>query len=218
MLKNTVNKRLLNILRKINNDNFFKDYYLVGGTALSLQIGHRISEDLDFFSFKGLENNLLYDHVRSNICKDIEITNQSGRILQLYSKKENIKIDFVNEPYKPIENILNIDGIKLLGLNDISAMKIAAIGQRGNQAKDFVDVYFLLNYMSMDKIMENFKKRCKITDILHYIRSLIYFDDVKNVSWEEVKYIGDKLTPNKVKAKIVNEVKKYKESIDADCV
>jgi hypothetical protein len=54
--KHTVSKPLLNLLKDLQKDNVFKDYFLVGGTALSLQIGHRISVDIDLFTNNELNN------------------------------------------------------------------------------------------------------------------------------------------------------------------
>ena len=88
-------------------------------------------------------------------------------------------------------------------------MKIAAAGQRGNEAKDYFDIYHLLKYIPIEKMFENFKIKYQMNDILHYIRSVIYFDDVPENSWKALKPIGEIVSINMIKDKLIREVTDY---------
>jgi len=204
-----INDYLLKTLKIIQNDKLFDDFYLVGGTALSLQLGHRVSDDIDLFTDKNMNRDAIYDYLRININKDIKIVNNEGSIFQLYIEKERLKLDFVKLPYNLIDPLIKTEGVRLAGKNDISAMKIAATGQRGNEAKDYFDLYYLLKDMSIDKMFENFKKKYQMNDILHYVRSVIYFDDVPEKSWKALKPIKDKVSITMIKNKLINEVTDY---------
>jgi predicted nucleotidyltransferase component of viral defense system len=121
-------------------------------------IGHRISDDIDLFTNATIKKEAILDFLHSNISNDIKVVNNGEKIFQLYSDKIKLKIYFVQVPYPLINPLIDDDGIRLVSMDDISAMKISATGTRGNEAKDFVDLYYILKYMSIDTIFENFKK------------------------------------------------------------
>jgi len=77
-----IKEYLLNTLNIIKNDKLFDDFYLVGGTALSLQLGHRVSDDIDLFTNKSMHREAIFDFLRININKDIKIINNEGSIFQ----------------------------------------------------------------------------------------------------------------------------------------
>jgi hypothetical protein len=191
----------------------FNSYNLVGGTALSLQIEHRISTDIDLFTEGKLNKDEILDFARK-IDKNVEIQNSSGIIFQIFYPNSNpekvLKMDFVNYEFPLLEPLVeNDDGIRLVGKNDISAMKMSAAGTRGYEARDFIDLYYLLKEIPMEKIVENFKKKYNTDNIQHYLRSLNYFDDVSKESWQSIKMIHDKLSVDDVKKTIDFEVNKY---------
>jgi hypothetical protein len=202
-----ISKDLWEALIKIQSDNMFKDYYLAGGTAFSLHIGHRISTDIDLFSKSELNKEETINFIKENISNDVIITNESKNILQLLVD-DKTKIDFVKYPYDLLDTLIKTEGIRLIDKNDISAMKISAIGTRGDEAKDFVDIFYMMKYMSLEKMFENFQKKYNTNDILHYKRSLVYFDDVPEESWENIKMLYDKLSIREVKKTITDEVSK----------
>ena len=193
-----ISEDLWNALLKFQSNILFNDYYLVGGTAFSLQIGHRISTDIDLFSKLKIKKDEILNFVEKNISKNIDVTNSSNSIFQIVIDKKT-KIDFVEYPYDLLDPLIKTDGIRMIGKNDISAMKISAVGTRGNEAKDFIDVYYLLKYMPIEKMFENFKKKYNTDDIEQYKKSLVYFDEVPMSSWKDVKLINDKLSEKEVK-------------------
>lgn len=187
----TVYPQTLGLLKKLQREDFFAGLRLVGGTALALQIGHRISVDLDLFGeLKG-----------DNISLNKKLTAQ-GQI-QLIQQTENIhiysidsiKVDIVNYPYPWLKPALNIDGLLLATIEDIAAMKLAAITGRGSK-KDFIDLYFILQRFNLAEILEFYSEKYPDGSVFLVLRSIAYFDDAEeelmpkmliDISWEEVK-------------------------------
>ena len=196
-------------LCKFQNEKIFESYNLVGGTALSLQIEHRISTDIDLFT----ENKLNRDeilHFARKIDKNVEVINNSGAIFQILYPEKQLKIDFVNYEFPLLEPLVeNNEGIRLVGKNDISAMKMSAAGTRGYEARDFVDLYYLLKEIPIENIVDNFKRKYNTNNIQHYLRSMNYFNDVNEESWKSIKMIHDQLSVNNVKETLNSEVNKY---------
>jgi predicted nucleotidyltransferase component of viral defense system len=181
-------------------DPLLNDFYLVGGTALSLQIGHRISVDIDLFT------NLPFDSIML-----------SAELKQKYSFKENqnrgyflqgqingVKVDILKYPYKPLSPIIEIENIRMVVPADISSMKMAAITNRGRK-RDFIDLFFLLKQFSLKQIIDWYQQKYD-AEVFMLLQSLVYFDDadedidlnmIKPLDWEEVK------------KEIATQVKKY---------
>ena len=131
-------------MERINGCEFINDFYLAGGTALALLIGHRQSIDFDFFSNTKFSNLKILDSL-NEILKDdeqIEIKEQDEDTLILFIN--NVKLSFFFYSHKLLgEKITILNNINLASLKDILAMKLIAISQRGTK-KDFIDMYFLL--------------------------------------------------------------------------
>jgi predicted nucleotidyltransferase component of viral defense system len=199
-----VDIELIHLLQKLQKNKAFDNYYLVGGTALALQIGHRISEDIDLFTNIDLDKNSIQTNLNLIKKKSFTIINESFAMFQ--TLVDEIKVDFVSFPYKPIEKVKCEDGIKYLGLKDISAMKLHAVSNRGTEAKDFIDIYYLLKEMSLKEMFENYMKKYMVDSVLHIKKSLIYFDDIKKSSWDSIKMVKDKVDSLKVKKTLETEL------------
>src|SRR3989338_8551500 len=122
--------------------NQFKDFYLVGGTALALQIGHRISVDFDFFSKEELPADLLRK-VRRTFPK-IPIKTTYHVLEQLNILVDGIKTTFFYYPYPLVKQTALYKGVPMASIPEIAAMKAFSIGKRLSY-KDYVDWYFLLS-------------------------------------------------------------------------
>lgn len=119
----------------------FKGFYLVGGTALALQIGHRVSVDFDFFCFEELAANLLSRVKRVFLGHAIMVTYAAPEQLNLVL--DNVKVTFFYYPYPAVEPLVMYKNIALASVDEIAAMKAFAVGKR-IAYKDYVDWYFLL--------------------------------------------------------------------------
>ena len=119
----------------------FKKFYLVGGTALALQIGHRISVDFDFFSEEELPARLLERVKRLFSTSSIQVTYRSPE--QLNVLIDGVKATFFYYPYPIVEPLRTYQHIAIASVSEIAAMKAISIGGRLSY-KDYVDWYFLL--------------------------------------------------------------------------
>jgi predicted nucleotidyltransferase component of viral defense system len=202
------------ILKELQKSEVFNNYFLVGGTALSLQLGHRMSDDIDLFTRHNIEKDEIMDFLNTNYNGKYQIVNIQNIIFQVII--EGIKVDFVKYNYELIEDIKTEEGIKYLGKKDISAMKLMAIANRGDQAKDFIDIYYLLNEIPLDNMFEYYKQKYKQNDISPIKKSLVYFDDVTESNWNSVKLLHDRLSVDEIKSKIIDEMNKYNKNITGE--
>ena len=169
---------------------------LAGGTAIALQIGHRISVDLDFFTTKPFKVEA--------IISDIIKTENSFRILSesedhLTADVGGVKVSLFRYEYPFLQKPLIFENARIAGLPDIAAMKIIAINQRGTR-RDFIDLYCILQELPFHKIACHMVKRFGKERInpVNIGKSLVYFSDAesepeprylegKTVRWEAVK-------------------------------
>ena len=181
----------MGILKNITAISELSGFNLAGGTSLALQIGHRISVDLDFFGNRPFETQEILDLLQP--VGQVRILSQSKNILVL--NVEGVKVDFVNYRYPLIREVLQIESLRLLDLPDIAAMKLAAIAGRGRK-KDFIDIYFLLKKYSLAQLFEFYNAKYEDGSIFMVSRSITYFDDAdkdedlmifKKVSWQTIK-------------------------------
>lgn len=182
---------LLTHLQKIKGLNRSR---LVGGTGLSLQMGHRKSVDLDFFAYELKEDFLSILASIKNEGFKVEIRSQSSNIL--ITMIENVKVDIVNYPYPWIDKQISEDNIILASDKDIAAMKLSAITNRGSK-KDFIDLYYLLKKYSLEKMLSFYSKKYNDGSDFMVLKSLTYFDDAeieappllfdKSITWENIK-------------------------------
>lgn len=173
-----------------------RGFYLAGGTALALQLGHRTSLDFDFYineEFKWEELKTQFEAVGG---KEIIIDTDTfhGEIYQ-------VSVSGFYYPYPLVGEFVNFETLKLASLEDIAAMKVIAVIQRARQ-RDFFDLYYLIKLLGLEKIIQIvyekypwYKENNKII-----ITALTYFEEAendddlsrvnildKNVTWELVK-------------------------------
>jgi hypothetical protein len=178
----TVEPASLELVRKLQQMQGFKDFLLVGGTALSLQLGHRKSVVIDLSS---------QQHFQAETCATLLEENYDFQLLYLQSNTlkgiiGEIFIDIVTHNYPLISDVVLFEGIRMASLQDIAAMKVNAISGTGTRIKDFIDIYFLLKTMSFQAIIESFKKKYGARNEFHAIKSLTYFDGVDLQTWPEM--------------------------------
>lgn len=159
---------LKNITHKYN-------FVLAGGTALALQIGHRISVDLDFFSEKSFSTDALYREFQRAGLKPIIQQETEGTLTAMVS---GVKVSILHYPYPFLDKKLHWKGVDITGVIDIAAMKVMAIVQRGAK-RDFVDLYFILKDIPFRKIAENMVQRYGVDRInpVNIGKAIVYFSD-----------------------------------------
>lgn len=186
-----VSSEALELLKEIQDQPFLKDFYLVGGTALALNFGHRVSVDLDFFTEKEFDTNLLVESAKENF--PVKILSQAKNSLTMDVR--SVKTDFIRHNYSLLNPIQEKDGIKIASVEDLAAMKFNSTMNRGSK-KDFYDIVELLIHFSMEDLIAFHSKKYDFNSQLILLKSLVYFDDaelepdpvsLRPLSWTSVK-------------------------------
>ena len=188
-------------LKKLSRLPLPSNFYLSGGTALALHLGHRQSEDLDFFSPTEFDPESLHRLLESHFTLS-DITLDQGT-LNCFS--DQVKLQFLHYPYRSLEKPQIFSRLNVSSVPDIACTKLITISARGSK-KDFIDLYFLLQTYSLDQLLGLLTQKYHGVgyNLLHVLKSLVYFDTAEeqplpkmhqDVSWAEVK----KLITTKVK-------------------
>ncbi len=184
-------------------------WYLAGGTALALQVGHRQSVDLDFFTTKAVFNQRSTELALTE-TKSWETTRQDqGTLFGLLKKA---KMSLIAYPFfLPSKNVLTCGTVRVLHPSDIAVMKIIAVSQRGRK-RDFLDLYwYCMNRESLkDVIIRIFHQYPQRHDSAHIIKSLMYFVDAES---DPMPTIFFKATWTGIKAFFRREVPKLARSL-----
>jgi Nucleotidyl transferase AbiEii toxin, Type IV TA system len=203
----TVTRATLELLKELMTLPELKQFGLVGGTNLSLRFGHRLSIDLDLFTNEPFDTEKIYNKLEARF-PSILLSSQSDTMLFLYI--ENVKIDMVLLPYPYIYPIEEIEGIRLVSVQDIAAMKLSAIARRGVK-KDFWDIAELLDVYSLDEMIDFYKAKYSSRDLFHLMRAIVFFNDaesqkdpdpLKITTWKLVKSKVEKAVTLYLKRKI----------------
>ena len=186
------------LLQKLNDLSLIKDCYLGGGTGLAIQLGHRISDDLDFFCPESFDEFSFLTEIKS-VGSDIRVINQNQNQLELMI--DEIKVDLIREQipliFPPKLITPELPNLKIADPRDIGRMKIISIGSRGSK-KDFIDLYCLTREIIpleslLMLVME--EKGIRYSKLL-FLKGLVDFEEadeegelsmIWKVSWEEVK-------------------------------
>lgn len=189
----TVAPNTLGLLIELMQKPYLQGFNLVGGTALSLQIGHRISIDLDMFTAEPFDTNELKSKLEDDFpVFQVILESQNTLITNI----NDIKVDFIRFKYGFVYPILFEDQIRLANVKDIASMKLDAITGRGKK-KDFFDLFFLLKRYSLSELLSLYQEKYQHSTIFHVVKSISYFDEAeadpdpiiidKKVNWMKVK-------------------------------
>lgn len=161
---NTVNARLKSVLLDLMKMQEFEKFRLVGGTALSLQFGHRLSVDIDLFSdadygtlnFDGLSKKIesSYGTIQDN---QLKIIGMGKSIFINPESKDAVKLDiYYTDQF--VFPMIEIDGIRMAAPEEIIAMKLD-IFLRGGRRKDFWDIHEMFDYFTLKQMISYHEKR-----------------------------------------------------------
>lgn len=192
---NTISHDMHLVLREFYKNEIAKKFYLAGGTALSLQIGHRHSIDLDLFSptedipsiRANLENSL-------STLKPTLADSSWGNLVYIV---KNVRVGFYGYGYALINSLIEAETARLASIEDIALMKMDALLSRANR-KDFYDLYFICQDIPLRTLFDIAPQKFpSIRDFeVQVIKRLVYFESadsdpepslVKPVSWQTVK-------------------------------
>ncbi len=177
--REAVEASLLELINSLQWKEYLKDFFLVGGTALALHLGHRKSVDIDLFSNFDFDTIQLLENIQQDYSYQLFFTAKNT----LKGSINNIKVDILAHRYEFIGEPVSVSGIRLLSIQDIIAMKLNAIATSGQRSKDFIDIYYLLEYYDIGSMLSFFKKKYKQENDTFILKSLIYFDEVDLSDW-----------------------------------
>ncbi len=152
------------LLQMLMKDEMLKDYILVGGTALSLKMGHRKSVDIDLFTIKDFDSGEMLNYLSHRygaITEESRLFNNT-----VLTHINDIKVDIVTHKYPVLNPIEKYNEIRMISNEDIGAMKLHAIFQSGERLKDFVDMYFLLEERPLKDYLKAYEKKYNGHDFL----------------------------------------------------
>ncbi|MEO7313272.1 MAG: nucleotidyl transferase AbiEii/AbiGii toxin family protein [Chitinophagaceae bacterium] len=172
----TVETNTLDLLHEFMALEFFKSFNLVGGTALSLQLGHRTSIDLDFFTVTDFDRAEMHQNLFQHFKTRIAISSSVKNTLGVFAVVDGVKVDICFRPYPLLRPAIIEDGIRMWSLEDIAASKIFAISGRAVK-KDFWDLDRLLDIFSIEEIASFYDKRYRQSLAISVAKMVLFFDE-----------------------------------------
>jgi hypothetical protein len=191
----------LELIQALQEEHLLQGFHLVGGTALALQIGHRISIDIDLFTRGDYD----VDDVLNLFIRKYRFQRNYQHGKTLKGVIDGVMVDLIRHDYQELQ-VIEGSRIRMLSAKDIAAMKLNAITGNGTRVKDFIDVYFLLDQFRLEEMVEFYKTKYQQDDGLMILRSLVFFDDVDLAEWPRL-FREVTLTFEQVKKRIIDAVK-----------
>jgi len=200
--KNTIETKTFELLTELMNEPILSDFFLVGGTSIALQIGHRKSIDLDLFS----QNDI-------NVAQLNDFLSKKYHFIERYRAKHTLKgeingvfIDCMKYDYKLVKAINVYNNIRIASLEDVIAMKLSAITDNGSRLKDFVDIAYLSVKYSLQEMLSFYAQKYNDSNMLSAVKALGYFEDIDFES-EPVELVNKKFSWKKIKDRINDMIK-----------
>lgn len=151
-------------------------FYLAGGTALALRLGHRLSLVLDFFSPDHFDQEALLD--RTQTLPGFALIAKSPSTVHTTIKET--KVSFLGYAYPILFPPQPFLGVPIADPREIACMKVSAIGSRGAK-RDFIDLYVAAQRYGLNEILRLFGEKYPRTHAnrIHFLKSLVYFEDAE---------------------------------------
>jgi predicted nucleotidyltransferase component of viral defense system len=180
-------------LRQLSGTKIADNYYLAGGTACALHLGHRLSYDLDFFSMNPLDPREILNTLMPLGSVHVD-QNEPGTF---NGRLNETKVSFFIYPYPNIDSESEFESVKVASEKDLVCMKMESISSRGVK-RDFIDLYWLLKDSNLSTAFSWFTQKYSRHNVSpeHVLKSLVYFNDADpdpmprmlvELNWELVK-------------------------------
>ena len=204
MYPEAISSKRQKFFQKLKN---FPQFYLAGGTALALQIGHRMSDDFDLFSEKDIPAELLETVEKIFKGSTIDIIINHSEQLSLII--DQTKVDFVKYSFPLILGLIEHEEVKIIKISEIAAMKAYTIGRRATY-KDYIDLYFILSekHSSLPEIIKISKEKFKEHfDPRLFLEQLVYLEDIQE---EPIQFLKKKVDKKELEDFFQEEIKEIK--------
>ncbi len=183
--------------------------YLAGGTALAFYFNHRTSVDFDFYTPEAFKHGELVKIFKKNLPNwPFKIIRDNDDTFEI-EFKNSIRLGCFYYPYSLLKKQVNFEGVNVASLEDLLAMKMIAIVQRGQQ-RDFIDIYYLIQKYGLERIFEITQNKYSEFDFYNGCRGLLYFADAEEKrDIGRIKIFDKNLTWSKIKKYIIIQVRKF---------
>lgn len=204
--KETVSASTLDLIQRLMAEEELQGFKLVGGTALALMLGHRLSIDIDLFSDQPFNAQA----VSALLSSRYQINNLETDLNTFTCFIEDVKVDCMAHRYPWIGSEVSLEGVRMASIEDIAAMKLNAIVINGSRWKDFADMYELLEHRSLAQMLNYYEMKYPNVNQVTAFKSLVYHKDVKQtqdlnllnkqVQWSDIvkRFKKATLEPGKV--------------------
>ncbi|MGH7965223.1 MAG: nucleotidyl transferase AbiEii/AbiGii toxin family protein [Candidatus Binatia bacterium] len=194
------------VLRQLGPLMARRGFYLGGGTALALHLGHRRSVDLDWFTEEQIADPLRL----AQDMRDEGIAFVTGRTERgtLHGLASGTRVSFLEYRYPLLQppHSWKEFGSLIAAPEDLACMKLAALAQRGAK-KDFVDIYALgLKHTSLPEMLHLYRQKYSVSDTVHVLYGLAYFHDADQERMPKMLWETDWRTVKRTVQKWVREV------------
>ena len=195
MFVETLTSAAYELLKAIGRLELPSAFYLAGGSAAALHLGHRVSIDLDFFTQDPAYDMEAMLRALSSIGR-LDVRQQAAGTL--IGTLQQVQTSFFVYPYPLLRPPKELEKVRIADLYDIALMKIIAITQRGTR-RDFIDLYFICRSgIKLAVLLEDIAKKYHSIHYpaYHVLRSLAYFADAEKDApprslaawdWEQIK-------------------------------
>lgn len=173
LYKTTIEDSTLELLISLMSDQRMKDFVLVGGTALALQLGHRVSIDIDLFSTDPFNENNLADYLRQEYNFELDFLSKNT----LKGEINGVQLDCIAHQYPWINSFRQDENIRIAGYGDIAAMKLNAIIGNGTRIKDFIDLAFLSCKIPFSQMLKGYETKYNSNPVIA-VKAITYFEDI----------------------------------------
>lgn len=179
LYKEAIDRSTLELLINLQQKEYLNRFYLAGGTALALRLGHRKSVDIDLFS------NFSFDagDLLEKLSADFNFELFFSAVNTIKGNINEIQVDILAHRYPLICEPYSEEGISVLSIEDIIAMKLNAIATSGQRVKDFIDLYFFLDIYSIGEMVSFYKKKYTQYNEVIVLKSITWFDDIIESDW-----------------------------------
>lgn len=214
-----ISESMLNICLNLAKHKQAGRYYLAGGTALAIQIKHRLSEDLDFFTPEKVNSDsIIYWMEESFPLKSAAVIFK--KLDQLDLRIDGVKVSFIEYPFPLVYPLVDLNviepglaGIKLASISEIALFKAYALGRRAS-FRDYIDLYYIMqnNYSSPEKIIAGCYKKYVLEEELLFsdklfLQQLAYTEDLSDKEEALSMLFDQNVTADMVEKELAKQIK-----------
>nr|AFK83721.1 hypothetical protein TREAZ_1790 [uncultured bacterium 35A20] len=201
-------QEMITLIKELQSDSLFNNHILAGGTALALQLGHRTSTDIDLFTPKPQNAQVLVNYFEKKY-KKTKVEVAENDFTRIYAN--DIKVEMVQYDEKIIAEPRIEEGIRMFTVNEIAAMKLRAITHR-TEPRDFIDLAYLLKEISLKKMFELYEEKHGSISPLYMKRTLLTKSKtIKENEWlvGGIKMLKTDIELNNIPAIIEQAINEY---------